>query len=152
MLIAFSFIMGFIPTARAKSGDMVSSSDPELKHMSAFMPLILRTAVGQRPIQILGCVPLDWLGFTFKFEAHVFWLLVFSCWAEGPWKVVFIPLPHDLYCSFIEETSLFAIFCSLSLSPVVASCATWAMLIFSSLLSQAAWTLVTMASVPMCSL
>ena len=35
MLIAFSFVMGFIPTAQAKSGDMALSSDPESKHTSA---------------------------------------------------------------------------------------------------------------------
>ena len=103
-------MLGFIPTAWAKSGDMALSSDPESKHMSASTPLILRMAVGQHPIQVLGCGPLDWLGFAFEFEAHVFWLLVFSCWAEGPWKVVFISLPCDSYCSFIEETSSFAIF------------------------------------------
>ena len=52
--IGDSFAMVFIPAARMKSGDMVSSSDLLSQHTNASVPLILRTAVRQRPTQTFG--------------------------------------------------------------------------------------------------
>ena len=52
--IGDSFAMVFIPAARTKSGDMVSSSEPLSQHTNASVPLILRMAVRQRPTQTFG--------------------------------------------------------------------------------------------------
>ena len=52
--IGDSFATVFIPAARTKSGDMVSSSEPLSQHTKASVPLTLRTAVRQRPTRILG--------------------------------------------------------------------------------------------------
>src|SRR5271168_1551250 len=86
---------GLMPSARRKSGEIASSSEPESQHVYAFTPFIVTRAGRPCRNRCILVMLAGMLRLTFEFEAQSFWELALICWAVLPMGRGLMPLPRD---------------------------------------------------------